>query len=105
MHVAKSNETAITHSPTRRYQTRQQRKRQETHNTIITTIESDSDSTTSSEVSSDGDSDSYTSSISQFGEEDDSIYTEGSNSLDNTDITKCLTKPRFLLGRKATARL
>ena len=60
----------------------------DTHNAIITTVESDSDSNTiSSEVSSDGDSNSYNSTISQFGEGGDSVYTEGSNSLDNTDIT------------------
>ena len=70
----------------------------------MNTIESDSDSITSSEVSSGGNTDSDTSSRSHYGEDDDSIKSGGLHSLDNTDITYCLTKPRFLLGRQATAQ-
>ena len=87
LNIAKSNATKITHSPRRRYQTRQQQRHQETHNTIINTTESISDSITSSEVSSNGDPDSNSSSTSQYGEEEDSIYREGSISLGNTIIT------------------
>ena len=54
-------------------------------NTLINTIESDSDSLTSSEVSSGGNTDSDTPSISQYGEEDDSLKSGGLHSLD--DIT------------------
>ena len=61
---------------------------------LIDTIESDSDSITSSEVSSDDDTESDTFSI--YGTEDDSTKSGDLHSLDNTDITQCLTKPRFL---------
>ena len=54
---------------------------------VINTIESDSDSITSSEVSSDENTDSDTSSRLQYGEGDDSIKSGGLHSLDNTDIT------------------
>jgi len=87
--AAKFNETTITHSPRRRYQTRrQQRRRQATQNTIINTTESISDTATSSEVSSNSVSDSSSSNSSQYGEDGDSIYTEGSIiSLGKTSIT------------------
>ena len=85
LNAIRNKQTTNTNSPRRIYQTRQQRKWQETINALIDTIESDSDSITSSEVNSGGNNDSDTSSISQYGEEDDSLKSGGLHSLD--DIT------------------
>jgi len=60
-------------SQQRIYQTRQQRKQQETINTLINTLEPDSDTITSSEVSSDDNTESESSN----GTEEDLIQSGG----------------------------
>ena len=59
------------------------RKQQETINTLINTLESDSDTITSSEVSSDDNTESEASN----GSDDDSIKSGELHRLDSTDVT------------------
>lgn len=75
--ASKTNITNITNSPPRRYQTRQERRRQATQTLNTHNIESNSDTSTSSEVSSSGDSDSSSSDSYYSGEEEDSKYYSG----------------------------
>jgi len=85
LNAMRKRQKTHTNSHRRIYQTRQHRKRQETINTLINTLESDSDNIISSEVSSDDNTESDTSSI--YGTEDDSIKSGGLHSLDSNDIT------------------